>query len=362
MRDFPARNLDASLNRASEGLRVLMDLARFGLDDSRASAEFKSIRHELIQIIGSLPGKVILESRDTAGDVGRPVAETPSAPTYADESELFEANCRRVQEALRSLEETLRLVDPGKARKVETLRYRLYDLQNDLNPAVLARTHRGKMDFELYVVTDRRLAGDRPLEKVVRDAIRGGAGCIQLREKEQSTREVLDTARLLRKVTSGEGVTFIVNDTIDVALEAEADGVHLGQEDLPLEAARHIAGSRLLIGVSTHTQKQALAAQAGGAGYINIGPIFPTMTKGVPVTPVTVDLVRDLSGQLKVPFTTMGGIHLNNVGEVIQAGADRVAVVSEVIAAEDVESAARRMVEAIRRAKEERDVLQIPQS
>ena len=117
MHDFPSRNLDASLNRASEGLRVLMDLARFGLDASRASAELKSIRHELIQIMGTLPGKPILESRDSAGDVGRPPAEVPAAPTYADESELFEANCRRVQEALRSLEESLRLVAPARRGK-----------------------------------------------------------------------------------------------------------------------------------------------------------------------------------------------------------------------------------------------------
>jgi thiamine-phosphate pyrophosphorylase len=356
MEGFARRNLDASLNRAAEGLRVLMDLVRFGLDDQPGSARFKDLRHALVRIVstGAAQFAPLIAERDSESDVSRPTAGSPAPNAYREPADLFEANCRRVEEALRSIEETFRLLDPAKAREVEHLRYQMYDLQKSVFPAFLQDSHRRKMDFELYVVTDRRFAGDRPLASVVRDAIRGGAGCIQLREKKADIRTLLSLAKEIRQVTLGEGATFVVNDSLDVALEAGADGVHLGQEDLPLEAARRLAAGRLLIGISTHNREQALEAESGGAGYINIGPVFPTDTKETPVYPVGTALVRELSPHLSVPFTTMGGIHLSNVEEVILAGADRVAVVSEVMAADDVGKAARKMIEAIHRAKEKR--------
>lgn len=354
--DFIYRNLDASLNRASEGLRVLMDLARFGLDAEPYSESLKSIRHELIQLLGRGDSAArLVSARDSQGDVSRPSTDSSLPPAYRDSMDLSEANFRRVEEALRSIEETLRLVDPEKARSTEFLRYRLYDIQKELLSPLLEQSLRNRMDFDLYVVTDSRISRGRPLEWVVREAIRGGAGAIQLREKHSDIRAVLDQARLLRKVTRDEGATFIVNDHIEVALEVEADGVHLGQDDLPLDVARRITAGRMLIGISTHNREQALAAQSGGAGYINMGPVFPTQTKDTPVLPVTVDLIREMVPHLSVPFTTMGGISLDNVAEVISAGADRAAVVSAVVGAEDVAGAARALVDAIRRAKEERE-------
>lgn len=358
MDNFINRNLDASFNRACEGLRVLMDVVRFGYNEAALSQSLKEIRHQLVKAVAptaqSHAGLIL--SRDSEGDVSRPSEGGVKPPAYHEESDLAEANFSRVREALRSIEETLRLVDPPRAREVEHLRYRVYDLEKEILPLLLQYSHRRKMDFELYVVTDRRIAHDRPLDWVVREAIRGGAGCIQLREKQADIRTFLDLARELRKVTREEGATFIINDSIEVALEVEADGVHLGQEDLPLEVARRLSGGRLLIGISTHNPAQALEAQAGGAGYINIGPIYQTATKGVPVNPVGPVLIREMVPQLTVPFTTMGGIHLDNVEEVILAGADRIAVVSEVVGAEDVQAAARTMLGAIQRAKEKRKV------
>jgi thiamine-phosphate pyrophosphorylase len=350
------RTLDACLNRASEGLRVLMDLVRFQFDDPQGSESLKKIRHELIQLLarGDLAAAQLLDSRDSRMDVARPAASSNLPPAYSDTLDLYQANFRRVEEGFRSLEEFLRLVEVATAREVEYLRYRVYDLQKDLMPKALAASHRSKMDFELYVVTDRSLSGGRSHEEVARAAIRGGAGCIQYREKTAPTREFLEQARLLRKVTREEGATFIVNDRLEVALEVGADGIHLGQDDLPLEVARRLTKGGLLIGISTHSVEEALEAQTGGAGYINIGPLFPTDTKQNPMAPVTPELVRMLAPQLRIPFTTMGGIHLENVAQAILAGADRVAVVSEVVSAENIEAAASRMVEAIRRAKEER--------
>jgi thiamine-phosphate pyrophosphorylase len=355
MNDFFSRNLDASLNRACEGLRVLMDLVRFGWDEEAFSEKLKKFRHDLVGIVGNAPeGVSLVMARDSQGDVSRPSEASLQPSPYHDLSELAGANFKRVEEALRSIEETLRLSSPVLARKVEYLRYHTYDLEKELHPYLQQESHKKKMDFELYVVTDHKLAGDRPLDLLVGKAIRGGAKCIQLREKTADTRCFLELARTLRKVTRAEGATFIVNDRIEIALEVEADGVHLGQEDLPLAVARRFSKGSLLIGISTHNPTQALAAQAGGADYVNLGPVFQTQTKGAPVTPVGIELIRELVSRLTVPFTTMGGIHLENVESVILAGADRIAVVSEVMAADDPEVASRKLLEAIHRAKEKR--------
>jgi len=348
------RTLDACLNRAAEGLRVLMDVARFELNESILSERLKGLRHRLIQSFSNRKFPPLTQSRESLSDVSRPAEGSPPPPAYPDLAALVEANSRRVEEALRSLEEFSRVVDPTQARSVEFIRYETYDLQKELAMAVASTGVAKLMDFELYVVTDKGLSRGRSLTEVVRAAIRGGAGCIQLREKHDVKKEVLAQARELRHLTREEGVTFIVNDHLDIALEIGADGVHLGQEDLPLDVARRLSRGVLVIGVSTHNLNQALEAQEGAAGYINIGPIFPTQTKGTPVQPVTPKLIQELVPRLRVPFTTMGGIHLDNVREVILAGADRVAVVSEVVSAENIEDAARRMLEAIREAKAER--------
>ncbi|MCA9434772.1 MAG: thiamine phosphate synthase [Candidatus Omnitrophica bacterium] len=353
------RTLDACLNRASEGLRVLMDVARFELDHRELSESLKGLRHRLIQIFQSdLPSaSELLHARRSEQDVSRPSDSSKTPPAYGDLAALVQANSRRAEEALRTLEEFSRLTDSTRARAVEHLRYECYDLHRKIALVAQEQSIRGKMDFELYVVTDEKLSMGRGLTEVVTQAIRGGAGCIQLREKRQDKKTVLAQAKEVRKITRDEGVTFIVNDHLDIALEVGADGVHVGQEDLPLSAARRLSRGSLLIGVSTHNREQALEAQEGGAGYVNIGPIFQTQTKGVPVHPVGPDLIREMKPILTAPFTIMGGIHLDNVEEVILAGADRVAVVSEVVAAEDIEGAARGMVEAIARAKEKRETI-----
>lgn len=350
------RCIDASLDRAVEGLRVLMDVCRFSLDQTDLSERLKHLRHELVLALSRdfSQRSVLVNARDSQLDVSRPQESSPIPAPYLDEAELFSANMSRVQEAARSLEESLRLFDPAKARQVENIRYRLYDLQKEAQPWVEKLSLRRLMDFELYVVTDRTIGRNRPIDKLAGEAIRGGAGCIQLREKTADIQSFIKYARLLRKVTREEGATFIINDSLDIALDCEADGVHLGQEDLPLEVARKISAGRLLAGISTHNREQALAAEKGGAGYINLGPIFQTATKGVPVKPVSTGFIREMKPLLSVPFTTMGGIHLDNVAEVILAGADRVAVVSEVMGADDVEKAARLLLDEIHRAKEAR--------
>lgn len=205
-------------------------------------------------------------------------------------------------------------------------------------------------EVDLYVVTCERLSAGRSNREVLEAVIRGGARVIQLREKEYSQRRFYETALLFREITARAGILFIVNDRLDVALAVGADGVHLGQEDLPLAAARSLA-PELLIGVSTHCRAEALAAAAGGADYINIGPIFPTRTKEGVENFLGPEAIPEISAGLSVPFTVMGGINGTNIDQVLAKGAGRVAVVTAVTQAPDMAAAVTALRDKIRRSR-----------
>jgi len=202
----------------------------------------------------------------------------------------------------------------------------------------------GKID--LYPVTDQGQSLGRPNDEVLEGIIKGGARIVQLRDKALPKRELHAMAVRFRKATGEAGVLLIINDHIDIALSAGADGVHLGQDDLPLEDARRLAPD-LIIGVSTHSLEQALAAQAGGADYVNIGPIFPTGTKATPVPPLGPAVIAAILPHLKIPFTVMGGISYDNIGRVLEAGASKVAVVTAVTKAQDIAAEVGRLRELI---------------
>lgn len=198
-------------------------------------------------------------------------------------------------------------------------------------------------DFHLYVILDKKsLKARRSFFEVARSAIEGGADCIQLRDKELSTLELIKEGKKLRDLTRRSGTIFIVNDRADIALAVDADGVHLGQEDLPIAIARQILGTTKIIGRSTHSLPQAIEAEQQGADYIGVGPIFATPTK--PTYPaVGLDLIRQVSEHIRIPFVAIGGIDAGNIESVLEAGAKRVAVVRAVVGADDVQGAAKRM-------------------
>ncbi len=202
----------------------------------------------------------------------------------------------------------------------------------------------GKVD--LYPVTCERLSAGRNNVEVLDGLIRGGARMVQLRDKEATRRDLYLTAVRFREMTSKAGILLIVNDHVDIAQAVDADGVHLGQDDLPPEVARQLAPD-LLIGVSTHSLDQALTAQERGADYINIGPIFATNTKEVAGELLGPEAVREISGHVRIPFTVMGGIDETNVHQVLVHGARRVAVVTAVTEAPDIAAAVRSFREKI---------------
>ena len=198
------------------------------------------------------------------------------------------------------------------------------------------------------VLTEAFCEGRSSLD-VLEAALRGGARIVQLREKNRPRRETLEMALRYREATTRHGALLIVNDFVDIALECAADGVHLGQGDIPCTEAKRMAPD-LLVGVSTHDLEEALRAQEDGADYINIGPIFATRTKQNLVAPLGTDALKEIAARVSIPFTVMGGIKAHHIPELVAAGARLVAMVTEITRAPDVERTTRMLQKAVESA------------
>ena len=209
----------------------------------------------------------------------------------------------------------------------------------------------GRIDYSLYLVTDRALARGRPLADVVRAAVAGGVTCVQLREKEASAREFAAAARELLALLRPLGVPLIVNDRIDVALAAGADGVHVGQQDLSVADARRLGPPGWIVGVSAESVADAARAERDGADYVGASPIFATPTKTDHAPPLGLAGLRALRAATKLPLVAIGGLHAGNARETIRAGADGLAVVSAIVAADDPRAAAAELRREIAAAK-----------
>jgi thiamine-phosphate pyrophosphorylase len=198
---------------------------------------------------------------------------------------------------------------------------------------------------DLYVVITEALCAGRGALDILKQVLAAGVRLVQMREKDRSGRELYELAREYRRLTREAGALLIINDRLDIALAADADGIHLGQDDLPVAAARRLA-PELIIGASTHSLEEALAAQAAGASYVNIGPIFPTGTKPLAtfLGPAAIDRIAP---HLAIPWTTMGGITKDTIHEVVRRGARHPAVITAVTAAPDPGRAARELREII---------------
>ncbi len=199
---------------------------------------------------------------------------------------------------------------------------------------------------DIYPVTCERLSNGRSNLEVLKAVIQGGAGIIQLREKEYSGKKIYDMALKFREITTKAGVLLIINDHVDIAMAVEADGVHLGQDDFPLNAAKKIA-PELLIGASTPSLKEAIQAQKEGADYINIGPIFPTGTKEGMERFLGPEAIAAISPEIDVPFTVMGGISESNIDQVLASGARRVAMVTAITQTPDITATVKSLKEKI---------------
>jgi thiamine-phosphate pyrophosphorylase len=333
------RILDANANRAREALRVMEDAGRFILDDPDLSKQFKQLRHDLAKAMSSISG--LTAWRDTPGDVGTTIS-TESEMDRAGAADSAAAAGKRLSEALRSLEEygkTLGQAACGFATAIESLRYRGYALEQQLNTALGSGKAR---QWRLCVLITQSLCPDGDWLRVAEAAILGGADCIQLREKKLDAGELLARAQQLVALCRPKKISVIVNDRPDVALLANADGVHLGQTDLPCKQARKLVGTQLLIGISTSNLDQARQARRDGADYCGVGPMFPTTTKHKPTLAGPAYLKEYLAWN-QLPHLAIGGITPENMTPLIETGARGIAVSSAVCSCDNPQKAAERL-------------------
>lgn len=338
------RILDTNANRATEGLRVVEEYVRFHLDDQHLCRLCKHLRHDLTASLQGIPGADRLAARDTEHDVGTEVAAT-SEYQRDDLTDVIRANFGRIEQSLRCLEEYSKVISPELAAEIEPLRYRAYTLERAIDTT--ARNRSRLEDVHLYVLIDGRASAEE-LVKLAGKLIESGVDVIQLRDKSLDDHDLLHRARALRAVTSDVPTLFIVNDRPDIAVLADADGVHVGQEDLSVKDARKIVGTGRLVGVSTHSIDQARNAVTDGADYIGCGPTFPSNTKEFQHY-AGLELLRAVSQEITSPAFAIGGVSRHNVREVMGAGFTRVAVSGAVVKAEDPAAEAAALIDELAR-------------
>jgi thiamine-phosphate pyrophosphorylase len=329
------RILDASANRAREGLRVVEDYVRFALDDPGLTRRLKEVRHRLADALQGFDAELLAGARDTPGDVGTHIM-TPSERVRENPRAVLAANFKRTAEALRSLEEYAKLLDVWLAGRFEVLRYDVYTLEKLVMTAAAAARAFGEARL-MVLVGGLPTMGD--LTWVVGEALAGGADVIQLREKGLPDREWLRRAREVRILTAHARARLVVNDRPDLARLAGADAVHLGQDDVGVRDARRVVGPTMTVGVSTHDRAQLDAAVLAGAGYLGVGPVFTSETKSF-ADLAGLAFVRLAAESTSLPWFAIGGVNERTIDDAIEAGARRVAVSAAVVRADRPRAAA----------------------
>ncbi len=339
------RLLDASANRAAEGLRTLEDALRFCLDRGDLVERAKALRHGVRTAMERLPAGRAMAHRDAAGDAGREVTGGRDGDRQGVQGVALAA-VRRAIEALRSLEEFGKLTDPALSADAARLRYAAYDLERD---AVLALGSPRRFQPTLCLLLTERLCA-RPWREVLEAALQGGVDMVQVREKDLSSRALLARVREVIALSRTRGVPVVVNDRADIAVAAGADGVHLGTDDLPLMEARRLAGTGLLLGASTHDLGEAGAAVEAGADLCGVGAMFATALKPERVPGGTAYLRAYLDRFPRTPHLAIGGVTPANVGLLAAAGARGVAVSAALCGAPDPGAVAAALCEPLRAA------------
>jgi len=332
------RIIDANFNRAREAIRVIEEFCRFALNSGSLTERAKQLRHELSAAIDKLDAGRLISSRDTLADVG--VDKTvENQLRRAELKDCFTAACKRLTEALRTLAEMTQTVNPSVAQTIENLRYSAYTLEKDI---VLFSDATEKFKrVRLYIVITSNLPAD--VLSLTHKCVAGGADCVQLRAKEIEDDSLFALACEFVQICKADGVLSIINDRADIAVAAGADGVHLGQNDLPIEQVRKLQLAPLIIGKSTHSLKQLRAACEEHPTYVSLGPVFATTTKPT-AEPVGLDYIRQGTKELAdtgIGHVAIGGITLDNVEDVLEAGAKAIAVCSAATEAADPTAACR---------------------
>lgn len=355
--------IDANANRAAEALRTLEDVARFVIGPAAGDmcSVLKVLRHALRTVVAEIDPLLRAAVRDVAQDPGAPdssprpeaIVASPelarSSPARRDATEVAEAAASRAGEALRALEEALRVTHPLLAERIERVRFQAYEVSARV--ILAAGTGRARQWQCCLILTESICR--RPWREVLRAALDGGADAVQVREKTLEDRALLERVREVVAIARTAGATVFVNDRVDVALASEADGVHLGTDDIPIATAR-LLGGPLLIGASAHDLEEATRALAAGADCCGVGAMYATATKPDRQPTGAAWLRTFLERFPEVPHLAIGGITQSNIAPLVQAGCRGVAVSGAICGALDPGAVTAEIVEAIRAGTEVR--------
>ncbi len=317
--------IDANLNRCIEGIRVCEDIFRFSVKNI-VSADFKNLRHKIAGLFSLIPSWNLLMARDILKDEQK-FLNTSSELKREGIKDLFRSNIRRAIEAARVIEEFSKSVHPDIAGGIQEIRFALYDLEKTGWLILGKKALMDKFRYSLYAIIDSAFVTVELMEETSRILAGSGADIIQLRMKNASDREYLSASVKIAEVCRNNGVLFIVNDRIDIAMLSDAHGIHVGQDDIPVSMLKSLSGNGLITGISTCSAEEAEAGLE--ADYIAAGPVFTTYSKdGSMLGGIGVDTVREICSKTDKPVVAIGGISESNAGVLMEAGVSSISVIS----------------------------------
>jgi thiamine-phosphate pyrophosphorylase len=335
------RIVDANLNRIGESLRLLEDIARLILNDAIMSKYLKEMRHDIEDIDFPLKQQ-LLQSRQADSDVGAEIKVRQQFEQRDFQSTII-ANSRRIEQSMRVIEELAKTADSGlEADRFEEARFEIYTVEKELVSRLLRKDKADRIKG-LYAIIDTDSLKGRRHSDITKEVLEGGARIIQLRDKNTAKKDLLSIAVELKKLCNEYSALFIVNDYIDIAIASDADGVHIGQDDIPVSAARKLMPIDKIIGCSVSTAEEAVSAQEEGADYIGAAAIYPTGTK-TDVNVIGLEGLRSIKEKTTVPVVGLGGINYDNISEVICCGADSIALISAILGARSPNEATRQII------------------
>ncbi len=318
--------IDANLDRAREGLRVLEDWARFGLGKERYVKRIKNFR----QILGKNHLEIYKQSRNHIEDKCQGLAHQEQINRNTSE-QIISSNSGRVQEALRVIEEFSRLHNHELSKIASEIRYEIYTIEiNLLNLSKCKNSEEILKENDLYVITDQK----ENLLEILEEILIAGVRIVQHRFKTGTDKDNLQEAIQIKNLCKRYDSLFIINDRLDIALASNADGIHLGQDDLDLKTARKILGYSKIVGVSANNEIDISNALREGCDYIGIGPVFETATKKNK-KPLGIEKIKTLTKDLNIPWFAIGGINSSNISYLKRNGLKKVALVSQLMNSED---------------------------
>jgi len=321
--------IDANINRSLEGIRVCEDVFRFIIRNSGISVRLKETRHAIAEALKTFSSKDLLHGRDVENDAQKYI-DLYSEKTRASLHDLAKSNLHRAMEAMRSIEEFYKLLHPDAGENpFQQIRFSLYSLEKEIIPVLLRENKRKIFLSSLYAILDSSFVKNEEYLKTAQSFIKGGASIIQLRMKNLQMRKVLETAKTVSNLCKDKSVLFIVNDYPEIAYLSGADGVYLGQYDIPVTEARRILPPDMLIGISVNSKEEAMRALQDEPDYIAVGPVYSTKSKNNDLQEgIGEEVLEEVINSTDIPVVAIGGLDPQKISRLKYLGCKCFAVIT----------------------------------